>query len=136
MSHEASDCKDDWNNGTNPTCHSIGDTGADLFLAHRGGLDYIKEIWNVPSKFLHEVYNKVNMSISSIEIADCMATMFVGAQLEKLAGGVAFENYGKHAAFLSEELDLWFVGGIDDMASNVMFKWNTIINLLENRTTI
>lgn len=79
MSHEASDCNDTWDGGPEPTCHTIGDTGADLFLAHRGGLEYLQEIWNVPSKFLHEVYDTVNMSISSIEISECMATMFIGA---------------------------------------------------------
>jgi hypothetical protein len=38
----------------------------------------------------------------------------------------------KHAAFLSEELDLWYHGGIDDMAANVSWQWKNLIELIEN----
>ncbi len=39
MSHDGSDCKDDWDSGSqNPNCHSDGDTGADFYIAGRGGM--------------------------------------------------------------------------------------------------
>ena len=28
-------CKDSWNSGTDPTCHSMGDVGGELYLASR-----------------------------------------------------------------------------------------------------
>ena len=44
-----------------------------------------------------------------------------------------FENYGKHSAFLAEEVDLWFIGGIDDMAINTQWKWTRMIEELEGK---
>lgn len=40
MSHSASWCKDQWNTGVEPICHTIGDTGGDLLLAYRGNLNW------------------------------------------------------------------------------------------------
>lgn len=133
MSHDSSDCLDEWNSGTDPTCHTIGDTGADFFLAYRGGLDYLNKVWNVPTSFLSEVYQKMGLSISELEIAGCMAIMFTGAMAEKLGSGLIFEYFGKHAAFLAEEVDLWFMGGIDDMAINTQWKWTSMIQELEGK---
>lgn len=56
MSHEGSYCQDLWNSGPNPDCHSIGDEGADMYLAKRGGLTWMKGIWSVPSHDLSAVY--------------------------------------------------------------------------------
>ena len=49
--------------------------------------------------------------------------MNVGTVFEKIAGGLFFDKYGNHTPFLNEELDNWFVGGLDDMATNVQWKW-------------
>lgn len=38
MSHDASDCRDDWNSDTQkPNCHSDGDNGADFYDGGKGG---------------------------------------------------------------------------------------------------
>ena len=52
---------------------------------------------------------------------------------ERIGSGLIFENYGKHAAFLAEEVDLWFIGGIDDMAINTQWKWTRMIEELEGK---
>ena len=133
MSHDSSDCLDKWNEGTDPTCHTMGDVGGDFFLAYRGGLDWLDTIWRVPTSDLSQIYQRMGLNISEWEIGGCMAVMFIGAIAEKVGAGLIFENYGKHAAFLAEEVDLWFMGGIDDMAINTQWKWVRMIEELEGR---
>lgn len=43
MSHNQSYCKDQWNVniGNDPSCHSIGDTGADMVNSKRGNLAFV-----------------------------------------------------------------------------------------------
>lgn len=39
MSHDGSDCKDDWNTGAqSPNCHTDGDVGGDFYSGGRGGM--------------------------------------------------------------------------------------------------
>jgi hypothetical protein len=43
MSHDGSDCKDSWNTaGPNgePSCHTLGDNGADFYNTGRGGMSW------------------------------------------------------------------------------------------------
>ena len=133
MAHDSSDCLDEWNSGTDPTCHTIGDTGGDFFLAYRGGLDWLNTIWRVPTSDLSKIYQRIDLNISELEIGACMAVMYTGAVAEKVGSGLIFENYGKHTAFLAEEIDLWFMGGIDDMAINTQWKWTRMIEELEGK---
>lgn len=135
MAHDSSDCLDEWNSGTSPTCHTIGDTGADFFLAYRGGLDYLDKVWRVPTYDLSQIYQRMGLNISEWEIGGCMAIMFIGAMAERLGSGLILEYFGKHAAFLAEEVDLWFMGGIDDMAINTQWKWTRMIQELEAKNS-
>ena len=137
MTHSSPFCHDEWNSGSSPTCHTIGDNGGDLFLSYRGNLDWFNTIWHVPTADLSKVYTSINFNASALEIGACMTLMYTGAVLEKLAAGtIAYWYYDKYSAFLSEEIDLWFAGGLDDMAVNIQWKWNRIIAELENRTDL
>ena len=137
MTHSSPFCHDEWNSGSSPTCHTIGDNGGDLFLSYRGNLDWFNTIWHVPTSDLSKVYTSINFNASALEIGACMTLMYTGAVLEKLAAGtVAYWYYDKYSAFLSEEIDLWYAGGLDDMAVNIQWKWNRIIAEFENRTDL
>jgi hypothetical protein len=49
--------------------------------------------------------------------------MYVGSILEShFANAITF-HYDTHAAFLTEELDLWYHGGLEDMGTQVAWKW-------------
>lgn len=53
MSHDGSDCLDNWDSGTQkPNCHSDGDSGADFYLGGKGGMAWHNETWTVPTKDL------------------------------------------------------------------------------------
>lgn len=69
----------------------------------------------------------MGLDISFLEIDACMALMYTGEHAESISKGALYYKYGYHAAFLSEELDLWYAGGLDDMAANIIWKWNTLI---------
>ena len=84
MSHDSSDCLDEWNEGTDPTCHTLGDVGADFFLAYRGGLDWLDRVWKVPTYDLSQIYQRIGLNISQWEIGGCMSLMFIGAWLKEL----------------------------------------------------
>lgn len=79
MSHESSDCNDNWNSGPEPDCHSLGDTGADLYLAKRGDLNYLDLFWKVPSKELTDFYNnKLKLNVTAAKVGSCLYLMNLG----------------------------------------------------------
>lgn len=55
MANAASDCNGDWE-GTNPSCHTMGDNGGDFFESGRGGLGYNTNNWEVPNEDLALIY--------------------------------------------------------------------------------
>jgi len=125
MSHDGSDCKDDWNSGSqSPNCHSDGDSGADFYAGGRGGMAWHNETWSIPTNDLEKIYKTMNLpNESSTKIAECTLVMYIGSILERHYANMITFHYDTHAAFLTEELDLWYHGGLDDMGTNVAWKW-------------
>ena len=87
ISHDSSNCLDELNEGTDPTCHTLGDVGADFFLAYRGGLDWLDRVWKVPTYDLSQIYQRIGLNISQWEIGGCMSVMFIGALAERIGSG-------------------------------------------------
>jgi hypothetical protein len=135
MTHDGSDCKDskDGHIGFGkPTCHNAADSGADFYIAGREGLgqsrssvDWMSETWTFPTKDLEQIYRKMNITsgISELEILSCSMTMFGGSILEKYFAEKMTEYYTKDKSFLTDQLDLWYHGGLEDMATHVGWKW-------------
>jgi hypothetical protein len=138
MSHAASDCRDDWGSGEQkPNCHTMGDTGADFYLGGRGGTAWLEHKWRVPTKDLHKIYESIGLpNESAAKILGCTSVMFIGSVLEQFFTSYVTYMYDKHTAFLTEELDLWFHGGIEDMATNVGWKWRELTNILDNHKSV
>jgi hypothetical protein len=63
MSHDGSDCLDSWNTGTDtrPSCHSLGDVGADFYNTGRGGMRWHNETWTIPTSDLELIYKSMNL---------------------------------------------------------------------------
>lgn len=53
----------------------------------------------------------------------CTLTMYAGSILERHLANMIVFYYDTHASFLTEELDLWYHGGLEDMGTNVAWKW-------------
>jgi hypothetical protein len=57
--------------------------------------------------------------------------MYLGSILEKYFSSMITFHYDTHAAFLTEELDLWYHGGIEDMGTNVAWKWEQLTEMFK-----
>jgi len=129
MGHMTSDCDDNWNN-----CHDRGDRGGDVYLAFRGDSKWLKETWRVPIKDLNEIYDSMSVDSNRASMTECAIMMYLGVRFEPIAAYFLLLQDERNAAFLTEELDLWFHGGLDDMAANVAWQWENLIKLLEDDT--
>jgi glycosylphosphatidylinositol phospholipase D len=129
MSHMASDCQDIWED-----CHGVGDTGADLYLALRGNLSWMSQSWSIPVDDLYNIYKSIDLEVPKNRLWACPEIMYTGTIFERLGGGADLFDSEIHAAFLTEDLDLYFSGGIDDMAINVQWQWENTIKSIENNT--
>jgi hypothetical protein len=49
--------------------------------------------------------------------------MYIGSILTHYYANLITFHFDTHAAFLSEELDLWYHGGLEDMGTQVAWKW-------------
>jgi hypothetical protein len=63
----------------------------------------------------------VNETASKIE--DCMSMMYIGNVLERHFSNAITFYFANHTSYLTEEVDLWYHGGLSDMADNVQWKW-------------
>lgn len=59
--------------------------------------------------------------------------MFGGSILEKYFTSLVQLGFDERATFLTEELDLWYHGGIEDMATNVAWKWTQLTQILDSK---
>jgi hypothetical protein len=91
----------------------------------------------VPTKDLHKLYEQFGFpEESQLKILKCTSIMFIGSVLEQFFTSFVTYMYDKHTAFLTEELDLWYHGGLEDMATNVAWKWSELTNIIENHKKI
>ncbi|TNV85120.1 hypothetical protein FGO68_gene1907 [Halteria grandinella] len=126
MSHDGSECHDDWFE-----CHTTGDVGADFYIAARGNLQFINETWKYPTKDLVKIYHSMNLTkVTEGQINTCNGILFGGSILEKYLSGAIRTGFEKKASFLTEELDLWYHGGIEDLGQSVQQKWNYLVAMI------
>jgi hypothetical protein len=57
--------------------------------------------------------------------------MYLGSILEKHFSSMITFHFDTHASFLTEELDLWYHGGLEDMGTNVAWKWEQLTNMFK-----
>jgi hypothetical protein len=70
------------------------------------------------------------------KITDCMSIMYIGNLLEKRFAAAFTFYYANHTAFLTEELDTWYHGGISDMANQVEWKWEQLVKILDGKVPL
>lgn len=132
MGHDASICKDDrWEK-----CHGIGDTGADFYLSYRADLHHFSDYWTYPINDLVEIYKISKLDVPKMPMIKCGMKMFLGYKLEWVVALVALNHFEKDAHFLTDDLDLFFSGGIDDMAVGTAFKWDKLIDVIEQKDKV
>lgn len=120
MCHNGSICKDlPYATDQNPNCKQIGDWGMDVQLGVRYTGDGIYETaWAFPTYDIGQVYLMMGVNGQSQFLMDvCTKSMYTGFVLEKIFIDYLPLDYNSRASFLSEEPDLWFNGGLEDMAT-------------------
>jgi hypothetical protein len=133
MSHDGSDCQDIWNSGSSPTCHTLGDVGGDFYNTGRGGMAWHNETWTIPTDDLELIYKSMNLpNETSQKIFECTLTMYLGSILQRHFAALITFHYDNHASFLTEELDLWYHGGLEDMGTNVAWKWEQLTEMFKS----
>ena len=130
MSHAASDCLDNWEK-----CHGVGDNGIDFYLSLRGNLSLMTTKWSIPVLDLYNIYQKIGMNVPITRLWACPEIMYVGSIFERIGSELALFIDEYHSAFLTQDIDLYFAGGLDDMALNVQWQWRNLINLLEGKNS-
>lgn len=95
------------------------------------------ETWSIPTSDLEQIYKTMNLPDESSEkIALCTLTMYIGSILEGHFSSMLTFHYDVHAAFLTEELDLWYHGGLEDMGTNVAWKWQQLTKMFSKPSEV
>lgn len=129
MGHLSSDCKDYWEN-----CHGRGDTGGDIYLAYKLDVHVLSQLWSIPLDDIIELYVKIGEKIpAKNKMIFCLLKMFLGAKLEKIGSIIMLSQNEKLAQFLTESLELYFHGGLDDMAAHTVWTWENVIKIIEGK---
>jgi glycosylphosphatidylinositol phospholipase D len=128
MGHGASNCGDDWGK-----CHGFGDNGGDMFLSYRGNLRRASSFWSIPVNDMYAMYSSLGLNIPAGTLENCTTVFYLVTHVEWVVAWYMLRENEMYAPFLTEELDLFYHGGIDDMAINTIWKWENLLEILEGK---
>ncbi len=116
--------------------HTVADPGGDIVNEFELEMRYISDLgdWYVPANDLYNIYLDMygEVRINKSEIIECSTVMFLGRLGEQLAISLLYGNYYDKSTFLTDRLNDYFLGGVDDMAtviSIIIFNYGKKINL-------
>ena len=120
-------------NGSFDDAHQIADFGGDIACAHEFDMSWIEDkIW-VPADDMAEVYHEMGFpDVTSKFIANANKLMFAATQAETNAGYLLFSIPAGKSTFLIDELQGFFMGGLDDMSVWTLWRWEEAIDWMEN----
>jgi glycosylphosphatidylinositol phospholipase D len=131
MSHGASNCEDIWQ-----YCHNIGDSGADYYLSYRGNLKKLSDdIWKIPTQDILNIYKMSGHDIPAVELEGCVELLYLASEFEWIISSMNLKKNEINASFLTDDLDMFYNGGLDDMTIGTIWKWENIIDMLEGRAS-
>ncbi|KAK3086170.1 hypothetical protein FSP39_014629 [Pinctada imbricata] len=131
--------------GSIPKAHQAGDFGkqdtygGDIVNMYALDIDYLDpdQYWYVPVDDLYNIYNEMygKNVIDKETIESCSTLMLVGAIAEFFASAELFQEVADTSPFLVDNLQSYFLGGMEDMAGWTFNKWHDVANMLENGTS-
>ncbi|XP_031802639.1 phosphatidylinositol-glycan-specific phospholipase D isoform X1 [Sarcophilus harrisii] len=123
--------------GSYQDAHSVGDFGGDVLSHFELNLNYLGRKWYIPVKDLMGIYKQLygKEVITKKAIIDCSYLQFLELYGEILVLSKLYPNFAKKSPFLVEQLQDYFLGGLDDMAfwSTNMFHLTSY--MLQNGTS-
>ncbi|ORZ02972.1 hypothetical protein BCR43DRAFT_559784 [Syncephalastrum racemosum] len=127
-----------------PAAHEAADTGAEAVLQHFSQLDYQRNItWKVPVRDLVHIYERLysNPEYKTVgmkhrvprenHLSYCMTVGFMGSRMDLQFGRYMFGHYGPKSPFLVQELNDYYKGGLQDMATSVVDCFPTLITAFQ-----
>jgi glycosylphosphatidylinositol phospholipase D len=120
-------------NGSFDDAHQIADFGGDIACAHEFDMSWIEDKMWVPADDMAEVYHEMGFpDVTSRFIANANKLMFAATEAETNAGYLLFSIPAGKSTFLIDELQGFFMGGLDDMSFWTLLRWEEAIDWMEN----
>ena len=123
------------------SAHPVGDLGGDVVGSFEWNKSYVNDVsWYVPSTDLEEIYRRYYATqprprnVSSTVIETCTRLLYLARFGEKVALEKLFPDYASKSPFLVEELNQFYIGGLDDNAAWTTLLWQDAITMLANGT--
>ena len=114
--------------------HTIADTGGDFVESYERDMDWLVFNWYFPLEDIAAVYERYGYAPGEITPEAMLPgtrLLFIGALGNKIGGWLLFPWCASDSTFLVEQLNDYFMGGLDGMAIRVMRQWRHYIDLIE-----
>lgn len=128
--------------GSFPAAHSWGDLGGDVLNAYEQNITYIPtgsdpHSWYIPTTDLFNIYMELygHEKISENVILECFKQLYILRIAELLALPKLYNIIAYKSPFLVQQLDDFFLGGLDDMAGWTQIIWQSVAEMLVNNTS-
>ncbi|XP_052229611.1 phosphatidylinositol-glycan-specific phospholipase D-like isoform X2 [Dreissena polymorpha] len=119
--------------------HSVADFGGDVFTTYEMDTSYIplEEGWYIPASDLYNIYESYygnKRKVPYYIIVGCSTILFLERLAENLAAKELYADYADQSPFLLDQLEKYFIGGLDDMAGWTNRIWQQTITMFEKGT--
>jgi glycosylphosphatidylinositol phospholipase D len=119
--------------GSFQDAHNVGDVGGDVLIVHGMPVNDRPLIWWIPGDDMAAVYQaNGNPGVTGAIVKERMFVMFIGSVAEQLAGHLLMPLFANPSPFLTDYLQDYHFGGIDDMAVQTAWDWTYWIGQVES----
>lgn len=113
--------------------HTAADTGGDMVAAYELDQSWFLPSWYVPVQDVLEIYHEMgytSVNRTSLLLANWL--LYIGGQAERLAGHLLYKPFARSSPLLTDLYQDYFAGGVDDMGTFSAWKWEEMIDWMEN----
>ena len=108
--------------------HNAADVGGDVILSKRfraveGGTDWLSTSWKVPIDDMIAIYHRLGLSVSRFSLQYCTARGLAALRATIRIGPSLYDFYTSKSPFLHTHLDDYYLGGVNNMATNTVDCW-------------
>ncbi|XP_063430790.1 phosphatidylinositol-glycan-specific phospholipase D-like [Mytilus trossulus] len=127
--------------GDYTSAHHFGDLGGEFVSLIDLDADLVvdlKQKWYIPSKDLFNIYREFygTTKITLSDIETCSSWILLEGVGEALAKSEIYSGVVDRSPFLVEEMENYFVGGVNDMVGWTQRSWNNVVTMLNKGTDV
>lgn len=124
--------------GDFPSAHTFGDLGGEFISMVDLDADLVIDLkkWYVPSTDLYNIYSELygRRRISLLDIEACSIQMLLESLAVSLSQKEVYPGIIDRSPFLGQEMENYFLGGVNDMVGWTHRKWKNVVTMLEQGT--